>query len=279
MFQFSDKTIHTFWNIFVFVSLFLVSSQVVTNSAAAAGEQKSIFSLFGSNGSNRLTDKLIRFLKRNFYILNIKDALKFIGRIYAASFLKDAIISAVSPKIAKTSVSSQLVQKVENRTFNEDWIADPLHDRMTGVYREKRTVIYDIGMALVHLVSKMLNFGCRMIVRVLLAIQWTINYVSNSAVALVIFAARSVFCTVSSCMLIACHFLQVILRSIRMFYNGLEWTLAWICSIINDVSLVSIDLIRNSAVSKGEEIFDDLRVADENAPPLRETIMKITSSD
>lgn len=124
------------------------------------------------------------------------------------SFLKDAIISAVSPKIAKTSVSSQLVQKVENRTFNEDWIADPLHDRMTGVYREKRTVIYDIGTAVVDLVSKMMNFFCRMVVRVLLGIQWTINYVSNSAVALVIFAARSIFCTVSSCMLIVCHFLQ-----------------------------------------------------------------------
>jgi len=278
MLQFTDKTIHTFWNIFVFISLFLVSSQVVTNSAAAAGEQKSIFSIFGAN-ADRLTDKLIRFLKRNFYILNIKDALKLIGRIYAASFLKDAIISAVSPKIAKTSVSSQLVQKVENRTFNEDWIADPLHDRMTGVYREKRTVIYDIGTAIVDLVSKMMNFFCRMVVRVLLAIQWTINYVSNSAVALVIFAARSIFCTVSSCMLIVCHFLQIALRSIRMFYNGLEWTLAWVCSIINDVSLVSIDLIRNSAVSKGEEIFDDLRVADENAPPLRETIMRITNSD
>jgi len=278
MLQFTDKTIHTFWNIFVFISLFLVSSQVVTNSAAAAGEQKSIFSIFGAN-ADRLTDKLIRFLKRNFYILNIKDALKLIGRIYAASFLKDAIISAVSPKIAKTSVSSQLVQKVENRTFNEDWIADPLHDRMTGVYREKRTVIYDIGTAVVDLVSKMMNFFCRMVVRVLLAIQWTINYVSNSAVALVIFAARSIFCTVSSCMLIVCHFLQIGLRSIRMFYNGLEWTLAWVCSIINDVSLVSIDLIRNSAVSKGEEIFDDLRVADENAPPLRETIMRITNSD
>ena len=79
---------------------------------------------------------------------------------------------------------------------------------MTGVYREKRTVIYDIGTALVDLVSKMMNFICRMVVRVLLAIQWTINYVSNSAVALVIFAARSVFCTVSSCMLIVCHFLQ-----------------------------------------------------------------------
>ena len=101
-----------------------------------------------------------------------------------------------------------MVQKVENRTFNEDWIADPLHDRMTGVYREKRTVIYDIGTAIVDLVSKMMNFFCRMVVRVLLAIQWTINYVSNSAVALVIFAARSIFCTVSSCMLIVCHFLQ-----------------------------------------------------------------------
>ena len=75
-----------------------------------------------------------------------------------------------------------------------------------------------------------------------------------------------------------CHW-KIALRSIRMFYNGLEWTLAWVCSIINDVSLVSIDLIRNSAVSKGEEIFDDLRVADENAPPLRETIMRITNSD
>ena len=112
-----------------------------------------------------------------------------------------------------------MVQKVENRTFNEDWIADPLHDRMTGVYREKRTVIYDIGTALVDLVSKVMNFICRMVVRVLLAIQWTINYVSNSAVALVIFAARSVFCTVSSCMLIVCHFLQARHDIFKIFLN------------------------------------------------------------
>lgn len=272
MLHITDKTIHTFWNILVFVSLFLVSSQLVTNSAAAAGESRF---WFYSSPDNQIK----RFLKRNFYIWNINDALKIIGRIYAASFFKDALISAISPKISKTSVSSQLVQKVETRTFNEDWIADPLHDRMTGVYREKRTIVYDIGTATVDLTSKLLNFICRLVIRLLMAVQATLNYTTNSSVALVIFSARSVFCTVSSCMLVVCHFLQIILRSIRMFYNGIEWALAWVCSIINDVSLVSIDLIRNSAVSKGEEIFDDLRIADENSTSLRETIMQITRSD
>ena len=88
--------------------------------------------------------------------------------------------------------------------------------------------------------------------------QWGLAYSTNGIIGILFFTIRSVFCSISSTSLMLLHLVQIALRTTRMVYNLIEIVLSRCCAIVNDCSLLSIDVIRAARVNHGEKTFTQL---------------------
>jgi hypothetical protein len=260
MFELKDKTLDLLLNIGMFLIIFIGTSQLLQNSIAAAGEEKSFFSFFGEN--NNYKNKIIFYLKSSFYIINFTDGVKFVSRVLLSSFLKDALLSTVAPSHVQTSISVPLVQKVEKKAFSSSWIPDNYYERKKSeshVAIVKKTILFDIGQCIISAMSEISYYLAKVIVKLIIHFQYCFNTLTNWAASFIFYIGRSLFCAISSIALVALHIAQILLRTIRRGYNGVEYMLSFVCTLVNDASLISIDVIRTTAINKEEQLFKDLK--------------------
>jgi len=260
-----SRTKSTYINIGVFLFVFVLTSWFTSNVAASNG-----FTSFFTKST--LGDRALLYARQSLLFSNSDEMLNLIMRIYFASFIKDAIFATLSPKLIKSSISSKLINQVEQDTFNEDWIPNSNYDHFarrsmltksvverpnTGGI-SKRTSVYIVGHGLIKILTKLCQFTSEVFLKLVLWAQWGLAYFSNGVIGVLFFTIRSVFCSLSSSSLMILHLLQIILRTIRMIYNLLEVVLSRSCAIVNDFSLLSIDVIRAAAVNRGEKTFTEL---------------------
>lgn len=257
MFGVKEKTVNILLNIGVFLCIFVATGQVIMNTIAAAGESRSYFSFYREDNYKA---KIKYYLKCAFYIIDFTDGVKFVSRIFLASFLKDAILSTIAPSKVRTSVSGRLIEKVEKKAFDESWIPDNHYERKSSNTNiVKKTVLYDIGQCIVSFVCEVCHCLAKVTVKIILAVQFAFNVVTNWIVSFVFYIGRSLFCATSSIALVCLHITQILLRTLRRAYNGVEYILSFICSLINDASLISIDVIKSTVIAKEAKLFTDLK--------------------
>ena len=192
------------------------------NTIAAAGESRSYFSFYREDNYKA---KIKYYLKCAFYIIDFTDGVKFVSRIFLArcvlnlihsasieyifSFLKDAILSTIAPSKVRTSVSGRLIEKVEKKAFDESWIPDNHYERKSSNTNiVKKTVLYDIGQCIVSFVCEVCHCLAKVTVKIILAVQFAFNVVTNWIVSFVFYIGRSLFCATSSIALVCLHITQ-----------------------------------------------------------------------
>jgi len=245
-------------NISAFLVIFAVTGYFTT-SAASNG----LMSYFKKQTYREIT---LHYARQLFAPQNLDEVLKLVARIYFSSFLKDAVFSTLSPKLMKSQVSPKLVAKVQAATFNESWIPDASYDEYArrnsasskSAPPSKKTSVYYIGHYLIEVITGICQFFSSIFLKLVLWVEWGLAHSSNGAIGFVFFTVRSIFCWLSSTSLMILHFIQVILRTVKVIYKLLEVVLARSCAIVNDFSLLSVDIIQAAAVNRGDKTFTRL---------------------
>jgi len=261
----------TYVNISVFLGIFTLLSYFTVKSPGAAPNV-----LLSRYFTQATTSYKTLLLNARHYCSarNVDQLLHLVARIYASSFLKDALFATLAPKLQRSAVSSKLINKVERDTFNEDWIPASNYDQFarksmltksvvnkaesTGKNISRRTSVYIVGHGLIKLAVNLTQLFGQLFLKLVLMTQWGLAYSTNGIIGVLFFTIRSVFCSISSTSLMLLHLLQIALRTVRMVYNLIEIILSRCCAVVNDCSLLSIDVIRAARVNHGEKTFTQL---------------------
>ena len=102
--------------------------------------------------------------------------------------------------------------------------------------------------------------AAKLSVRGIHLVQSLVESLIAKMINLVVFTIRSVVCTISSVILLVLYAFQLVLRVIKLGYNFVEWILMYICSCINDVSLLAVEIIQQTSLANGEDIYVKLKV-------------------
>ena len=154
----------TYVNISVFLGIFtLVSYSTVKSPGAAPNVLLSRYFTQATTSYKTLLLNARHYCSAS----NVDQLLHLVARIYASSFLKDALFATLAPKLQRSAVSSKLINKVERDTFNEDWIPASNYDQFarksmltksvvnkaesTGKNISRRTSVYIVGHGLIKL--------------------------------------------------------------------------------------------------------------------------------
>ena len=135
------------------------------------------------------------------------------------SFLKDALLSTVAPSHVRTSISVPLVEKVEKKAFSDNWIPDNYYERKrhtqdASVSIVKKTILFDIGQCIIGMVSEVSYYVAKILVKMILTVQYCFNTLTNWAVSFIFYIGRSIFCAISSIALVLLHIAQARIYSI-----------------------------------------------------------------
>jgi len=257
----------TYVNIAVFMLVFgMVSHFTVKEGAASNG----FINYYFHSNYLQFKQTLLNARQCYFNIENVDQFLHLITRIYASSFIKDALFATLAPRLSRSAVSTRLINRVERDTFNEDWIPASNYDQFArksmltksvvdkGINLSRRTSVYIIGHGLIKLAVNLTQLIGQVFLKVVLMTQWGLAYSTNGIIGVLFFTIRSVFCSISSTSLMVLHLLQIVLRTIRMIYNLIEIVLSRSCAVVNDFTLLAIDVIRAARVNHGEKTFTQL---------------------
>lgn len=249
-------------NTMIFLVLFFASSYGILNDYAAAEDKQSPFNIFQSkksfNSKQLLTGSFwIQFVKRNLWIQSISDSIKIISRTYLSSFLKDALIATVLPILSKGTVNPKLTDKLETRTFYQSWIPTNALTRSTdNIPSERKTTVLTVGRTIINMIEKILNLNSQFIMTIIATIQTIVSYIINHTFIIFCFFAKSIICTFMSLVLVLLHSVQLILRTTRKIYNYFEFFLSYSCIITNDLSLLAVEVVKDSSHKKGHDLLD-----------------------
>jgi len=246
----------------IFFGFFILTSFIVRQDSYTETKPKAWFRSSDTTVANHAT----RVLKQNFVLAyRLADVAKFIFRIILASFLKDAIFAVFSPDKLRAPVPQRLISMVEEETLDQSWI--PVTElewkersRSGNIETEKtHSFIYNFGRATIGVVvligQSVQNYW-------MLAVAWVefaLSTVVSSLLGMIVFVFRSIVCTCSSIVLIGLYIIQLVLRTVKQFYNLILMGLTWVCTMINDLSLLSVELIQRTVVLENEEVFVTLR--------------------
>lgn len=224
------------------------------------------------------------------------------------------IIAVCSPSIFDSPISERLIQKVENATLDKSWIPETDQQRRFKFEREKlkeaqrkhntavgssdelselsdsgvdengHTFIYTIGHASVERSIQIGHDTAKLSVRGIKLVQSWVENVISKCINLVVFTIRSIVCTFSSMLLLVLYAFQLVLRIIKLGYNFIEWVLMYICSCVNDISLLAVEVIQESSLSNGEDIYINLKesvdkIIDDKIPSVKTTTPTSAASD
>lgn len=230
-----------------------------------AGEKKGLLSILRTEPSGILS-RTIYFIKRNIWIQSLNDTILLIVRVLGSSCIKDALVTVLHPIASNTTVAKKLVDKVEQRTFNQSWIPENAiqrdHADATGERPEKSTAIYAFGHAILIVTKKLIGIFNTCSMTALLWTQNSIAFVMNTAFSVIVFTARSLLCSVVSVLIVLLHMVQTVLRAFRYVYRWFEYILSFVCAITNDISLLAVEVVQESAVTKGEDMLEPFRSFD-----------------
>jgi len=202
------------------------------------------------------------------------------------------VIAVCSPSIFDSPISDRLIQKVENATLDKSWIPETDNQRRLKFEREKlkeaqrlhnaavvdssdeltelsdsgldengHTFIYTFGHASVERSAQIGHDAAKLSVKGIQLAQSCVENVISKCISLVVFTIRSIVCTFSSMVLLVLYAFQLVLRVIKLGYNFIEWVLMYICSCVNDISLLAVEVIQESSLSNGEDIYVKLKAS------------------
>jgi len=262
----ANRSKATYVNIFVFLFVFCLVSYftVPVKSAAPNGSILAFFTL-----RSHWTEQTLLYARQFCVARNFDQFLNLVARVYTSSFIKDALFATLAPRLGRTAVSSKLINKVERDTFNEDWIPASNYDQFARKsmltksvvdkgHVSRKTSVYIIGHGLIKFAINLTQLIGQVFLKLVLMSQWGLAYSTNGIIGILFFTIRSVFCSISSTSLMLLHLVQIALRTTRMVYNLIEIVLSRCCAIVNDCSLLSIDVIRAARVNHGEKTFTQL---------------------
>lgn len=251
-------------NTTIFLVIFFASSYAILNDYAAVEDKQSLFNIFRSKKDVFSCSELlkgrfwIQFTKRNIWIQSISDSIKILGRTYLSSFLKDAVIATVLPVLSKGTVNPKLTDKLETRTFYQSWIPTNAMTRDSDlVPSERKTTVLTLGRTIINLVEKVLSLNTQCVLKIIATVQWALTYLINHTFIIICFFGKSIICTFMSLVLVLLHSLQLVLRSTRKIYNYFEFVLSFCCIVTNDLSLLAVEVVKDSSHRKGQDLFDE----------------------
>jgi len=217
---------------------------------------------------------IVGFFRKNFFFSDKRTFLVLVFRILLSSFLKDMVIAACSPSIFFSPISEKLISKIESSPLDKSWIPETERLRQinqskisgiktsgyeTGVDEEGHTFIYNGGKATIQTTAHVAHEGAKYFVKICAQIKELVAQVLKKIVSMVVFSIRSTVCTFSSFFLLILYSLQLVMRVIKLIYSFAEWVLMYVCSCINDASLLTVEVINESSLTHGEDIYANLK--------------------
>jgi len=282
------------FKLLIFVAVFIGSVNLKNRWVSASNEYNTKFMLFGQKSEERTG--IGSFLTNQLYFGNTKEFLVLIFRILLSSFIKDMLIAVCSPSIFDSPISERLIHKVENATLDQSWIPQTDRQRRLNFERKKlkaaqrkhnksvetdeeltelsdaaidelgHTFIYKVGHTSVERSVQLGHDTAKMAVQCIHLIQKLIESIISKCINLVVFTIRSIVCTISSVVLLILYAFQLVLRVIKIAYNFAEWILMYFCSCINDVSLLAVEVIQETSLANGEDIYVKLKASVDKLP-------------
>jgi len=260
----------------IFIVLFFASSILKDQLMPLRIETRlSIFNRYHVEESS-----LVQFFQTHFYFRNTQEFMVLLFRILLSSFVKDMIIAACSPSIFDSPISTRLIKKLECAPLDASWIPETDHQRRLNFEREKlkhenganlnptinsvidadgHTFIYALGHTSVEKSTQFCHESAKQLVRGLQLIRSLVEDLLSKCISVVVFSIRSIVCTISSVFLLVLYSFQLVLRLIKIIYLFMEWMLMYACSCINDISLLTVEVINESSLSNGEDIYTNLK--------------------
>jgi len=213
-------------------------------------------------------------VKKQFFFTNTQEFLVLLFRILLSSFLKDMIIAVCSPSIFNSPISDRLIKKLETSPLDRSWIPET-EEQMRRTLNGKtpldydgHTVIYSYGHESVKKCAKLSHESAKKLVRIAKLVRNAVEELLAKVVGVVVFSLRSLLCTVSSLFLLVLYGFQLSLRMVKIVYTFVEWLLVLACSCINDMSLLTVEIIDQSSLSNSEDIYENLKKSVEKLPEL-----------
>jgi len=251
-----------YFKLIIFFGVFILTSYVIKQDSYHTEEPKNWF----SKKEKTMADQAIRLVQQNFFVRwHLLDIAKFLFRIIFASFVKDAMFAVFSPDKFRTPVPEKLISMVESETLDQSWIpvteAEWKKRNETGdkSESESHSFIYNFGRTSIgHIVYTGQAFASAWMWLVSW-FEWIVSTTTSVVLGMIVFVIRSVVCSCSSIFLIVLYGFQLVLRTVKQVYNGILFVLTWVCTMINDLSLLSVELIQRTVVLENEEVFVKLR--------------------
>jgi len=279
--------------LFIFLCIYCFCSSVVVDRLMPL-EIKSRHAFFSYyNQQKAEAAGVVGFLRKNFFFSDKRAFLVIVFRILLSSFLKDMVIAACSPSIFFSPISEKLISKLESAPLDQSWIPETerLRHRKhakntgdentgyeTGVDDQGHTFIYNAGKATIKTSGQVAHEGAKYFVKVCAQIKELFGQLLKKCVSMIVFAIRSTVCTFSSVFLLVLYSLQLVMRVIKLLYSFAEWVLMYVCSCINDASLLTVEVINESSLTHGEDIYANLKKSVERLST--ETVSpKLTKND
>merc|ERR1712168_90722 len=259
-----------YFQLSLFTVLFLVSSYFPylrqDTYYELRKETDGVLLFFNTKARKSLFRYFMELIKQNFWLsLSVSDIARFALRIVFSSFLKDAFASVFTPSRYQTALSDGLITIVQEETLDESWIPvtekewREQQDNENEYITKKHTMIYTFGKGFIDAITSLGNLITDLWVKIIVGIQYLIEQKVRFCVSFIIFVFRSIICTFSSILLTVLYSLQLVLRTTKQIYNIFQNGLFIACTLINDMSLLSVDVIQRTVVSKDEDIYIGLR--------------------
>jgi hypothetical protein len=250
-------------NVAVFIIIFFLSSYVLQNSYSTDQAKKSLFGyLHFSTRRNKNSNFIKKFVDisqilhnfydffcQNFCIKCRNDIYILAARIVLSSFLKDGIVSVLMPNVYQSKLKPKLTENIQGRTFEPTWI--PKSDvvatnHVSPVYSILSTFLpmaRFVGGTIHHILDGMRNW-----------LTYVFDICGRLVVGLTSYSFRTTLCSLSVFFLIPLFIGQTLLRLTRRLYNFFELLLTMVGRVVNDLSLLQIDVIKSTNLSHGEAV-------------------------
>jgi len=265
-----SDTSFLYFKLSLFTVLFLVSSYFPylrqDTYYELRKEADGVLLFFNTKVQKSLLRYFIELVQQNFWLsLSVSDITRFALRIVFSSFLKDAFVSVFTPSRYQSALSDGLISIVQEETLDESWIPvtekewREQQDSENEFITKKHTLIYTFGKGFIDAITSFGNLITDLWVKIIVGIQYLIEQKVRFCVSFIIFVFRSIICTFSSILLTILYSLQLVLRTTKQIYNIFQNGLFIACTLINDMSLLSVDVIQRTVVSQDEDIYIGLR--------------------
>ena len=163
-------------------------------------------------------------------------------------------------KESQNKLKADTMESIDSMDTIEEPSQDPseiLYD--SGIDEDGHTFIYTIGHASVERSARIGHDAAKLSVKSIQLVQSLVENIISKSLNLVFFTIRSTLCTFTSMVLLGLYVFQLLLRIIKLGYSGVEWVLMYICSCVNDISLLAVEIIQESSMSNGEDIYVKLK--------------------